>query len=270
LIFIISIIYNQRKYFEKLTITQFKKSKKKPKWDFNKRVNDKYPDKEQLYLLARFPTFEGVKGLIPKREYNLVNYSNCLGSYGLLYEPGDFVFSSAKIIETFLVNKSSLVIENIISATNFYETMVFSPYFPLKDSNELPYILHKLRKIYFRNSYLPYPIVPNKLIPILGNSICSYNTNEFTERYLRALIGELTFSYEFSYNHMVFQLLQDLMTTIRGKAQSEGSKEIKNFIDSFYKFNYGNKKGGESLGEFGYKGGNLGIIHTLINLGEGN
>lgn len=128
LIFIISIIYNNKKYFEKFTITQFKKSTNDTRWDLNKK---------QLYLLARFPTFKGAKGsIISEKEYNLSNYSSCLGSYGLLYKPGDFAFASAKIVEALLGNSKSIGIKSMLSVANFCESLIHCPHslFHFKDS----------------------------------------------------------------------------------------------------------------------------------------
>lgn len=273
LIFITSVIYNNRKCFEKLTITQFKRSTKRPKWYFNKRdKNGKYPDKEQLYLLARFPTFKGAKGsIIPMREYNLSNYSNCLGSYGLLYKPGDFAFASAKIVESFLGNSKNISIKHILPSTDFYEPLMFypHPHFHFRDAEELSHIWYKLCRHYFRKLFFSYPIFQNNFLPVIGNSIRSCNVHEFTEKYLRALIGELTFAYEFSYNQPAFQFLQDLMMAIRRKAQRERNDKIQNFVNSFYQHAYGEGQGGEGFGEFDHEGGGIGIIHTVIDLGEG-
>lgn len=273
LIFITSVIHNNRKYFEKLTITQFKKSTKRPKWYFNKKDNKgRYPDKEQLYLLARFPTFIGIRSsIIPIKEYNLPNYSNCLGSYGLLYKPGDFAFASAKIVEAFLGNSKNISIENILSSTDFCEPSMFCPHplFRCRDPEELFHLCYKLYRHYFRKPFFPYPIFPNNLLPVIGNSIRSCNVHEFTDKYLRALIGEFTFAYELFYNKPVFQFLQELMIAIRRKAQRERNDKILNFVDSFCQHAYGEGQGGEGFGEFDYEGGGIGIIHTVINLGEG-
>ncbi|MFW6122280.1 MAG: hypothetical protein ACOC80_15465, partial [Petrotogales bacterium] len=110
LIFIISIIYNNKKYFEKFTITQFKRSSKKPTWYFNKKdKNAKYPEKEQLFLLSRFPTFKGTQGsIIPMKRYDIPNYFSCLGSHGLLYRPGDFTFASSILLEILLGDRKSI------------------------------------------------------------------------------------------------------------------------------------------------------------------
>jgi hypothetical protein len=101
LIFILSVIHNGRKYFEKFTISQFKKDDGNLRWDIS--------NKEQLYLLSRFPSFRGIKGsIVPMREVNLPNYSGCLGSFNLLFSPGDFVFVSAPQLESFVGNRETI------------------------------------------------------------------------------------------------------------------------------------------------------------------
>ena len=261
LIFIISVIYNNKKYFEKLTITQFKKSKEKPIWNFNNRDKEnKYPDKEQLYLLSRFPIFKKIRGIIPKGKYSLPNYSHCLGSYGFLYPPNDFVFASAKIVEIFVENKNSISKEDIDSIKK-----MFIPNLLFYVSNKFP-----------PNLYYKYPR-RYKFIPIIDNIIHSYNVEDFTNNYLRSLIGELVFACKFPHNKEVFQFLQKLMKNIKG------NKNYKEFIESFYKYKYCNEEeiknfnndnnnghGGEKFEKSeGAEDGGIGIIHTTINLGEG-
>jgi len=275
LIFIISIIYNNEKYFEKLTITQFKKSTNDTRWDLNKK---------QLYLLARFPTFKGAKGsIISEKEYNLSNYSNCLGSYGLLYKPGDFAFASAKIVEALLGNSKSIGIKSMLSVANFCESLTHCPHslFHFKDAEELFYRWCKLYRHHLRSPFLSHPIFQNSCLPVIGNSCHSFNVHEFTEKYLRALIGELTFAYEFPYDRLAFQFLQDLMKELKKKWQKED--KILKFVDSFYRYDYRERQGerGGQQGEggggqreggeegFDSDGGGIGIIHTMINLGEG-
>ncbi len=113
IIFILSVIYNNAKYYEKMTINQVKKSKEAI-W----RFYDKGPMK-QLYLLSRFPTFKGVKGsLIPPKEYNIPNYSECLGTHGLISCPGDFALISSKLLDVILSNKKSLKKEDLLKFLN--------------------------------------------------------------------------------------------------------------------------------------------------------
>ena len=271
LIFIISVIYNNKKYFEKLTITQFKKSKK-PKWEFRKN------DKEQLYLLSRFPTFK-MKIIkndeIEEKEYNLPNYSNCLGSYGFLYKPGDFVFASAKIVEMSLGSKSNIKIEDIY---NIGKTFLLEP-FCICYRRYCCYM-----DLFIPWKYIRYTVFPNYLLPIIGNSLYSSNVYEFSEKYLRSLIGDFVCAYELPHNKKASHLLGDIIEKIKKKAQKDKDGKTLEYIKYFYKYEYYNGKiaknfnndngndghGGEKFEKSeGAEDGGIGIIHTIINLGEG-
>ncbi len=93
LIFILSIIYQGKKQIEKFTISQTKKAQSKPeRWEI---------DKKQLFLLSHFPSFKGVKGIIPKEKIKLKNFSGTLGSYSLL-EHDDFIYISAPLLRKVL------------------------------------------------------------------------------------------------------------------------------------------------------------------------
>ena len=182
----------------------------------------------------------------------------------MLYKPGDFVFASAKIVEAVLGNGKSINIKNI--GQIFFSNSSF-----WCDRCRDRYVCFEICRYYFRNSFLLYKFCPNNFLPIIGKSIYSSNVYEFIEKYLRALIGELVFVYDFSYNKPVFQFLQDLMGAIKIKAKRNKDKKNLKFINFFYQYKYG--RGGE--GDFGdrenfdYEGGGIGIIHTIINLGEG-
>lgn len=125
LIFIISVVFNDKKYFEKFTINQFKKDK-------GRRSVSWRIDKEQLYLLSRFPAFRGVKGFVPKKNFDLPNYSGCLGSYGLLFKPGDFAFISATELDSFIGYRSSLKLNELylIHETEKYPFSHFPYFYP--------------------------------------------------------------------------------------------------------------------------------------------
>jgi len=47
------------------------------------------------------------------KDYNLPNYSGCLGSHGLLYYLGDFAFISSKQLDAILSGKNKLKLENL-------------------------------------------------------------------------------------------------------------------------------------------------------------
>lgn len=274
LIFILSIVYNGIKNFEKFTISQFKKDNKNLRWDLS--------NKEQLYLLSRFPTFKGVKGsLIPQREFNLPNYSGCLGSFNLLFRPGDFVFVSAPRLESFLNDRKSIHIDK-----RFYlwESPTYYLPYPIPydwyDIKKLFYIWRKYwrdiwmeywRDIwpkYWRHGFL-FPFLPS-FIGIFGSSHYASDVYDFTDKYLRGYIGELIYSFKSVYNRPALEFLNELLSAIRRKAQSEKKYEVIKFVDDFFGYPYGNSQERRIENEnFNYEGGGLGIIYTLINLDKG-
>jgi len=258
LIFILSVIYNGRKYFEKCTISQFKKDDDKLRWNLS--------NKEQIYLLSRFPSFRGIGSIIPMKEFNLPNYSGCLGSFNLLFRPGNFVFVSAPQLESFLGNRKSLSRANISKLEE--PLCYYCPYpipFDWPHIEDLFYIWRKL----WRHG-IPIPFSPPYFIGILGFSRFASNIHEFVDKYLRGNIGELTYSDIGIYNTPAFDFLCELFSAIMRKAQKEGKTEFINFIDEFFRHPYGGQKGGIRQGvEFDYEGGGIGIIYTSINLSEG-
>jgi hypothetical protein len=259
LIFILSVIYNGIKYFEKFTISQFKKDDDNLRWDLS--------NKEQIYLLSRFPSFRGIRGsIIPMREFNLPNYSGCLGSFNLLFRPGDFVFVSAPQLENSVGNRKSLSKANISKLEEpscYYFPYPIPFYWP--DIEELFYFWRKL----WRHGK-PIAFSPPYFIGILGFSRSASNIHEFVDKYLRGNIGELTYSGIGIYNTPAFEFLRELLSAIMIKAQKEKKDEFIDFINEFFRHPYGGNEGGmrEDV-EFDYEGGGIGIIYTSINLGEG-
>jgi len=265
LIFILSVIYKRRKYFEKFTISQFKKGNNSLRWDFRK--------KEQVYLLSRFPSFRGIKGIIPKREFNLPNYSGCLGSFNLLFRPGDFLFVSAPLLEISTENKKSI---EIVDLCKFWEPPSY--YFTYPIPFDWPYIeidwpyIEKLfylwRKLWKYG--IPIPFFPPYFIGILGFSRSASNIHEFVDKYLRGNVGELTYSVMRIHNPPAFNFLHALLSVIMAKGQKEKRTEIINFVNEFFKYPYSGNEGGiiENI-DFDHEGGGIGIIYTSIDLSEG-
>ncbi len=277
LIFILSIIYKGRKYFEKFTVSQFKKDNDSLSWDLR--------NKEQIYLLSRFPSFKGIKGsIIPMREFSLPNYSGCLGSFNLLFRPGDFVFVSASNLESFVGNRKSI---NIINVFKLLEPP--SSYFTYPIPFDWPHIKefdwHHIEEFYdcWRRLWrhrMPVPFSPLYFFPhyfmgILGCSRSASNIHDFVDKYLRGYIGELTYSDIGIYNTPALDFLCELFSAIMRKALKENKTnktELINFVKEFFMYSYGGNQGGIREGiEFDYEGegGGIGIIYTLINLGEG-
>jgi len=105
-------------------ILHFKKSNK-TSWSFSNNSS-----KEQLYLLSRFPIFKGTRNsIIPMKDYNLPNYSGCLGIHGLLYYPGDFATVSSKLLDVILLNKTNFKLNDLLKSWNFNLSWNFYPYF---------------------------------------------------------------------------------------------------------------------------------------------
>lgn len=104
LLLICTLVYGGKRYFERMTIVQFKMENARQNifsWTVD---NDK-----QLYLLSRFPTFTSVEGILSKGiNYNLRNTSDCLGSYGLLQTNGDFVFISGITLDGILGKRNTI------------------------------------------------------------------------------------------------------------------------------------------------------------------
>jgi len=84
---------------QKLSIVQNKKSKGQS-WGL---------DLEQLFLLKNFPRFAGNKGIFRGcRDVTFRNNSRCLGSFGLLKDPGEMVYASAHAVADLVHGKQSL------------------------------------------------------------------------------------------------------------------------------------------------------------------
>jgi hypothetical protein len=94
----VMLVDDQDLIFHKITFVQ---AKKKSLFDWKPSQSEG----EQLYFLSRFPKFKGVKGIFPKTEIILPNYSGCLGSYFFIYPEIGFEFSSAKIVDLYVNNK---------------------------------------------------------------------------------------------------------------------------------------------------------------------
>lgn len=256
LVFIVSVIFNGQKYFEKFTINQFKKDKKSS----GRSISWSIANKEQLYLLSRFPVFRGVKGsLIPAKNYNLPNYSGALGSYGLLYRPGDFAFVSSTKLDSFLGKRQSLKLNELPMITAVAQTHTFFPpvhFYP--DVDDL--LFHLMLR--------PYGYMNRD---VFGNCHIAYNVFEFVHNYLRMSVGEPAFMKSSMYNPQARKFLHNLLSAIRIKAQRDRSKNILDLIDRFFENDYVHEGGeggfNESI-EFDYEGGGIGIIHAIIGLGE--
>lgn len=84
----------------------------------NKRTGGKSwgLDQEQLFMLKNFPPFSGHRGIFRGRDnVTFRDSSGCLGSYGLLAEPGEMLFASARLVSEFASGKKSVSHSDIAS-----------------------------------------------------------------------------------------------------------------------------------------------------------
>jgi len=230
LIFICSVTFNGKTHFEKMTITQLKMQAKR------KNVTSWRIDNEkQLFLLSRFPQFEVIKGIVPKKTYNLPNTSSCLGSYGLFFKPGDFAFVSATILDA-LLGQGKTITQAKLSA-------------------------------YFGGLQMGSPIC----YPGFCDCHFSPNTYIFADRLLKLNIGELVFSSLGNYNHQARVFIQDLFGELRRRMLKTREPKLTEFMRHVGSFpcadenNVENDKGNPDIEA---NDGGIGIIHTTINLGE--
>ena len=162
IIFISSIYRSGNKIFEKVSLNQVKK-------EHDLKFTLDSSGIEQLYLLSRFPQFQGHSGLIPKKDYTLIDISKTLGSYGLLYDPGDFAFISAKVLSDKIGHTKSFSLKEIFSEDKISEDELWS---------------------FLKN----YKIIVNRngLIPIVSTKSYCSNIYDFVLHYLRLNIGDFT------------------------------------------------------------------------------
>lgn len=93
-----------RRLFQRITIIQNKKSGGKS-WSL---------DREQLFMLKNFPPFSGYRGIFKgQKSVTFRDTSSCLGSYGLLANPGEMLFATAKLIAEFSKGKKSVALTDI-------------------------------------------------------------------------------------------------------------------------------------------------------------
>jgi hypothetical protein len=230
LIFIVSLIFNKKKCFEKMTINQFKidnKRKNSISWTVNNR--------EQLFLLSKFPKFKSVKGMIPKgRDYTLPNISGCLGSYGLIYNPGDFTFISATQLDSFIGNQLSIGKDTLCKHFAMFNN----------------FSLHR---------------------SVLLNCHFTPDVNTFVDHYLKMNIGEPVFAQEGIFNLPAKYFLTELFQVLRTKSNVEQNKSLANLVNSFRQFPYADEPTYdhyEQTNETYSRDDGLGLIYTSIKLGE--
>lgn len=263
LILIISLVFNGQKYFEKFTISQFKRDKPKSGKAVRWNVRGGNSGKEQLYLLSRFPSFAGTgSSLIPKAEYTLPNYSGCLGSYGLLYRPGDFIFISATKLDSLIGQGSSVKMSELAHLEAAEPVWPCVPWL-CSNIDEAFYLMGRLQMHSGPTCYFPWGL--------LGNHHYARNAFDFARKYLTLAIGEPIFMKVGIDNPCAKALFHAILSAVRIKAKRSDLPNLLSFVEDFFRYGYSDDKGqgipAEEI-DFDFEGGGIGIIHTVINLGE--
>ena len=250
LIFILSVVFKGQKYLERYTISQFKKDKKRNSrqwwWDLSNR--------KQLYLLSRFPKFCGVSGIIPRREFNLLNRTGGLGSYNFLFSPGDFAFISAERLETLIGKRKSISMNKLFS---------------LIDSiNYPPCMYHVLCQRVASQTILPICFILYRALVFCVLHTAS-NIHDFIHKFLIGCIGEPIYTNRKVVNGSAFIFLHKIMSLLRIRARRERRADIENLVKDFFNFPYSTNPDfrEENIDSTEDEGG-IGIIFTLIDLGE--
>lgn len=294
LLFLLTVVNKQKILFEKFTISQFKKSSN------TKTIRSWKIDKEQLYLLSRFPEFNGVSGIVKGKKLKLNNFLGYLGSYNLLYSPGDFVYVTAPVLEDLLGGKSSIKRSDFALLNTYHNNCI--PFCCFKHYPELRYCLEECFdrwvssecRYFFKHllicldKCLPHFRHKRCLFdysPIWFSSIYSNNIYNFLFNYLTGRIGELINCDCFCINKTaksfiknLFQYIyikanqpQDNVMKFLGISRTEDLKNIKEYIQLKDFENYGDGGGGGEVnreGDFQDGKGGFGIIHTVINMGQ--
>lgn len=231
IIFINKLLFNNCKYFERYTITQFKKAKKK-----NKIITSWEIEPEQLYLLNNFPEFELYNKNILTKSYSLPNYSECQGSYGLLpkNDPDEFIYIAAPLLDIIKEERKSIRMQQILHDTN--EKVI---------------------------AYLAMMALGENYSCLLTN-----NVSDFVHNYLSLKIGEVTVCNDILINKEAADFLNEILSYIHKLNTYELIMQKKD--TNYFKYiSDVNSKGLYKMDE-NIESDGFGIINTTIYINEIN
>ncbi len=154
-----------------------------------------------------------------------------------MYAPGDFVFLNSLRIDEIVAQKKLFNISDLFLHTN---SQCHSCFY-------LDYFIHSC-----------HPSM------IIGTSCHARNVYEFSDKYLRGLIGEPVICGKEIINLPVFELIQNIIKSLKKFKKTD---EIKKFLNAFQEFDYLNSNASENRNYY-ESGGDIGIINTIIDLGE--
>lgn len=224
LILVTSFYENNKKILEKITFNQ-------AKWGKRQKTTSSWKiDNGQLFLLANFPRFSGVNGsLIPNTDFNIEDFSNGLGSYGLMTSE-NFIYLSARNLQQLIGGKKS------INLNDFKNIPI---------NNTFPH-----HHVFY--NYAPY---------YFSKPFCN-STYEFITDYLSGRIGEVIINNGFQ-NDNAKNLFHNILSSIGNLINNESTSQgLSDFLT-----NYGELDRNDNLinPEYQYLG-NLGIVQMNIKL----
>lgn len=257
LILVSTLTRRGKPILQKLTIIQAKRDTTKPgSWGI---------DKEQLFFLSNWPIFSGVKGIFPKKNLTIPDFSGCLGSYYLYREPGDIVFISARELENLLGSKKRISLDDIMksyteNSKHQNNSFGFSPLTGLHPkelyhlSREYFYIMEELG--HFPHPYMTYT---GNNLPILQNVCICKNIFDGIRNFARLNIGEPVFSKDavIQVNEFGYRMLNTIIRYISRKEQGRLGQLMSFNSDAPY------------FQELNMEGISVGIVHTITEVSPG-
>jgi hypothetical protein len=183
MVVITTVTNGSQRLFQRLCIIQNKKASG-GKWGI---------DREQLYLLKNFPPLSGNRGILRgSHDITFRNNSQCLGAFGLLFEPGEMIFASADLITEMSRGEDSLSRDRIAmpSHAGTNTSLQDSLFSALPWMNYLPSEMHNmLRKLEMNIGRFPWSISGQQF---LGNTVYANDICDFVRAWTQLNIGEVT------------------------------------------------------------------------------
>lgn len=181
---VITVVTNgSQRLFQRLCIIQNKKASG-GKWGI---------DREQLYLLKNFPPLSGNRGILRgTHDIAFRNTSQCLGAFGLLFDPGEMIFASADLITEMSRGKDTLSRDNIAipSRAEANTSLQDSLFSALPWMNYLPSNMHNmLRKLEINVGRFPWSISGHQF---MGNTVYANDICDLIRAWTQLNIGEVT------------------------------------------------------------------------------
>jgi len=212
MVIITSVTNGNKRLLQRLCIIQNKKQNGN-RWKI---------DNKQLFLLNYFPTLYGESGVL--RGFNDLSFHNnskCLGAYGLLFPPGEMIFSSADHITEMLKGKGSLSREDIAQLNIVAQS-----------ESSLEIVLPIPQRLYFDEDFKSliehineaYMLNQNKGQTFLGNKTYAKDIHDLICDWTQLNIGEVTCLNDY----VIDKKVDDFTNTLIRSAELEPKSDISN------------------------------------------